>query len=73
MIVFGKSDGIKNLTKLNDKRIIVINSADNIHFFKSFVEKVMPDLDKDLIMEFKLKDGLTAIKEFMTSDGEKDE
>ena len=33
----------------------------------------MPDLDKDLIMEFKLKDGLTAIKEFMTSDGEKDE
>ncbi len=73
LIVFGKSDGIKNLTKLNDKRIIVINSADNIHFFKSFVEKVMPDLDKDLIMEFKLKDGLTAIKEFMTSDGEKDE
>lgn len=73
LVVFGESDGINNLIKLNDKRIIVINSADKIHYFDSFVENVMPDLDKDLIMEFKLKDGLTAIKEFITADGENNE
>lgn len=43
LIVFGESDTITKLTELDDKRIIVINSDDKIHYFKNFVEKIMPE------------------------------
>ena len=43
LIVFGQSDAIEKLIDLDDKRIIVINSDDKIHYFKNFVDKVMPE------------------------------
>ena len=43
LIVFGESDAITKLIELDDKRIIVINSDDKIHYFKNFVEKIMPE------------------------------
>ena len=43
LIVFGESDAITKLIELDDKRIIVINSDDKIHYFNNFVEKIMPE------------------------------
>lgn len=43
LIVFGESDAITKLIELDDKRIIVINSNDKIHYFKNFVKKIMPE------------------------------
>ena len=43
LIVLGESDAITKLIELDDKRIIVINSDDKIHYFKNFVEKIMPE------------------------------
>ena len=44
LVIFGQSDAILRLTKMDDSRIIVINSQDKIHYFKNFVEKAMPDV-----------------------------
>ncbi len=65
LIVLGKSDNILKLTRLNDKRIMVIFSKDNIHYFNNFVEKIMPDIDEGILKELQLKDGLAAIKEYI--------
>ena len=64
LIVLGNSANINKLIELDDKRIIVINSNDKIHYFKNFVEKLMPDIEESLQEEMELKDGVTSIKEF---------
>lgn len=64
LIVLGKSENIDKLIKMNDKRIIVINSDDKIHYFENFVKKLLPDLSEDLIEEMGLQTGMSAIKYF---------
>lgn len=67
LIVLGKSDNIEKLIKLDDKRIIVINSQNKIQYFSNFVSKLMPDIDETLQQEMQLKTGTELIKEFLSS------
>ena len=67
LIVLGKSDNIEKLRKLDDKRIIVINSQNKIQYFSNFVSKLMPDIDETLQQEMQLKTGTELIKEFLSS------
>lgn len=64
LVVFGKSDAINNLIKMNDSRIIVINSDDKIHYFKNFVEKAMPDVQEDIKEQIDLPTVTKIIKAF---------
>lgn len=68
LVIIGRSENIEKLTKLDDKRIIIINSEDKIQYFKNFVNKLMPDIDETLHQELLLKTGLEAIKEFSSSE-----
>lgn len=64
LIVLGSGTNIKKLIELNDKRIIVINSDNKIHYFKNFVKELMPDIEESIQEEMELTDGVAAIKEF---------
>lgn len=46
LIVLGQSEAINKLIDLDDKRVIVINSDDKIHYFNNFVEKAMPEVQE---------------------------
>lgn len=64
LIVLGSGTNIKKLIELNDKRIIVINSDNKIHYFKNFVKELMPDIEESIREEMELTEGVAAIKEF---------
>lgn len=64
LIVLGSGTNIKKLIELNDKRIIVINSDNKIHYFKNFVKELMPDIEESIQEEMELTNGVAAIKEF---------
>lgn len=54
--VYGKANKILQLLQAGDKRIMVVNSADKIHYFNNFVEKLMPSplpeiSEKDQLIE----------------------
>jgi len=56
LIVFGdfeKSDEIKKLKSLNDPRIWIVGgkleNKESLHYFKGFVEQILPDLSNDEI------------------------
>lgn len=48
LIVLGQSDVINKLIELDDKRVIVINSDDKIHYFNNFVNKAMPEIQESI-------------------------
>ena len=48
LVILGTGENIERLIKLGDSRITVINSKDNIHYFKNFVEKVLPSVHPDV-------------------------
>lgn len=48
LIIFGKSDEIEKLKKYADNRIVIINSNDKIHYFKSFIENILPNIHPDV-------------------------
>ncbi len=48
LIVFGSGQNISKLITLGDSRITVVNSDDKIHYFKNFVEKVLPSVHPDV-------------------------
>ena len=64
LVVFGKSEAITRLTELNDSRIIVINSDDQIHYFRNFVEKAMPNIQEDMKEQIELPVVSELIKAF---------
>lgn len=70
LVVFGNSNAINKLIEMNDSRIIVINSEDKIHYFKNFVEKVMPDVQDDIKERIDIPTVTKIIKAF---EGDKDE
>ena len=48
LVVFGQGPNIEKLIKLGDPRITVISSEDKIHYFKNFVEIVLPSVHPDV-------------------------
>jgi len=64
VIVFGKSDNINKLKTLNDNRIWIIHSDDKLHYFKNVVEKLMPEMQDELLEKLSMLDGATAIRKF---------
>ena len=64
LIVFGKSKAIERLIELDDSRIIVVNSDDKIHYFKNFVEKVMPIQSEEMTDRMRMQSVLQMIKSF---------
>lgn len=48
LVVFGSGDNIEKLISLGDSRITIIYSEDKIHYFKNFVENVLPTAHPDV-------------------------
>ena len=48
LVVFGQGPSIEKLIKLGDPRITVISSDDKIHYFKNFVDIVLPSVHPDV-------------------------
>lgn len=55
LIVFGQSEEIERIKSMNDRRIWIINSDQNLHYFKNIVEKVLPPIKDTLLEEEKTK------------------
>ena len=53
---------------MNDKRIMVINSEDKIHYFANFVNALLPDFDEKTKEENNLESGISAIKKFFNDE-----
>ena len=70
LVIFGQSDAISKLIEMDDSRIIVINSQDNIHYFKNFVEKAMPDVQENVKEQIDLPTVTEIIKAFEASNNE---
>ena len=49
------------LREIGDNRIWIINSEDNIHYFKNFVEKVLPMQDEEQREEIEIKKSLKKL------------
>jgi len=64
VVVFGNSDNINKLKALNDSRIWIIHSEDKLHYFKSVVENLMPEMQDELLEKLSMLDGATAIRKF---------
>lgn len=64
VVVFGDSKNISKLLKLNDGRIWIINSEDNLHYFHNVVEYVMPDMQEELIEQIDMLNGKKAVQQF---------
>ena len=70
LVIFGQSEAISRLIEMDDSRIIVINSQDNIHYFKNFVEKAMPDVQENVKEQIDLPTVTEMIKAFEVSNNE---
>ena len=70
LIVFGAGEAIQKLIEIDDNRIIVINSEDKIHYFKNFVEKIMPDIREDIKESMDIPSVATIIKAFEDNEDE---
>lgn len=68
VVVFGNSKNINKLKELNDNRIWVIHSEDKMHYFKNVVHRLMPEIQDELLEDFSMLDGVTAIRRFETSE-----
>lgn len=64
VVVFGNSNNINKLKELNDNRIWLIHSEDHIHYFKNAVEKLMPEMQDELLEKLSMLDGVNAIRKF---------
>lgn len=67
LVIFGDSAMIDRLRDIGDSRIWIINSNDHIHYFKNFVEKVLPLQDDEQREEMEMK---KSIKKLATVLGE---
>lgn len=68
LVILGKNSSIDKLLKLNDRRIIIINSEDKIQYFENFVDNIMPDLQEDLDEEFNNYSVVKSINKFEKED-----
>lgn len=67
LVIFGSSSMIDRLKDIGDSRIWIVNSDDRIHYFKNFVEKVLPLQDDEQREEIEMK---KSIKKLATVLGE---
>ena len=72
LVVLSSGANIDRLCKLNDKRIIVINSTSKVHYFSNFVNQLMPEIEDSMQEEMSLKSGVEAVKEFLILPEDKD-
>lgn len=68
LIVLGQGENIQKLIELGDKRIIVVNSPDKIHYFHNFVNNLLPDIDDLATEELNLKKGISALNSFFNKE-----
>jgi len=68
VVVFGNSGNINKLIELNDSRIWVIHSDDKLHYFKNIVEKIMPEMQDEVLEKINMLDGVSAIQKFEMRD-----
>lgn len=61
LVILGESDMINRLREIGDNRIWIINSAEHIHYFKNFVEKVLPAQDEEHKEEIEIKKSLKKL------------
>lgn len=69
LVIFGDSDMIRKLQEIGDNRIWIVNSKNHIHYFKNFVEKVLPVQDEEQREEMEIK---KSLKKLATVLGEPD-
>ncbi len=70
LVVFGSGANIDNLIELNDSRITVVNSDDKIHYFKNFVENVLPSVHPDIEEALSMQPVNQIISEFESEDAD---
>lgn len=68
LVVFGQGQNIEKLTKLGDPRITVISSDDKIHYFKNFVDNVLPSVHPDVEEELQQRPVRQLIKNYELGD-----
>lgn len=68
LIVLGQGENIQKLIDLDDKRIIIVNSSDKIHYFYNFVNDLLPDIDDLTTEELNLKKGISALNSFFNKE-----
>lgn len=61
LVIFGDSDMIRKLQEIGDNRIWIVNSKNHIHYFKNFVEKVLPVQDEEQREEMEIKKSLKKL------------
>ena len=61
LVIFGDSPMITRLKEIGDNRIWIINSDDKIHYFKKFVEQVLPKQDEEQKEELAIKESLIKL------------
>lgn len=61
LVIFGDSTMIDRLKDIGDSRIWIINSDDHIHYFKNFVEKVLPLQDDEQREEMEMKKSIKKL------------
>jgi len=72
IVIFGKSPMIDRLREVGDNRIWIINSDENIHYFKNIVETALPSLDDEQKEEQKRREAVRKLTSILSEDG-KDE
>ena len=70
LVVFGQGPNIEKLIKLGDPRITVISSDDKIHYFKNFVDNVLPSIHPDVQEELQKLPVNQLIKNFELGDAD---
>ncbi|MBQ9259761.1 MAG: SIR2 family protein [Neisseriaceae bacterium] len=70
LVVVNWGDNIEKLTKLNDPRIFVIYSEDKIHYFKNFVDKVLPKIHPDIEESIQQRPVNELAKQFEQGDND---
>ena len=61
LVIFGDSAMIDRLKEIGDGRIWIINSDDYIHYFKNFVEEVLPLQDEEQREEMEMKKSIKKL------------
>lgn len=61
LVIFGDSPMIDRLKEIGDNRIWIVNSKDHIHYFKNFVEKVLPMQDDEQREEMEMRKSIKKL------------
>ncbi len=68
LVVFGQGNNIERLINLGDPRITVINSEDKVHYFKNYVNTILPSVHPDVEEELQKTPVDQLIKNFELED-----